>query len=96
MKIKKNFKENHLIMKEEIHIPGIIIEEMNHVQDQDHIQEEKIHQNIDIRIIQIIKKKKNIVNIIITIIEDISIDIIEIIRVKEEVKIDIKMRKKNQ
>ena len=83
-------------MKEEIHIQEIIIEDMIYVQER--IQEERIHQSIDIliQIIQIIKKKKNIVSIIITIIEDINTDTIEIVQVKEEVKIDIKMKKKNQ
>ena len=82
--------------KGEVHIQKIIIESMIPVQD--HIQEKKIHQSINIPIIMMIK---NIVSITTIITEDIDIakDIIKITqlekRVEVEVKIDIKMKKKN-
>ena len=87
-----------MMIKGVVHILKIIIEDMIPVLDQgqDHIQEKKIHQNIDIQIIMMIK---NIVSTNTITIEDINIvkDIIKIIQIekKVEVKIDIKKKKKN-
>ena len=83
-----------MMIKGVVHILKIIIEDMIPVLDQDHIQEKKIHQNIDIQIIMMIK---NIVSTNTITIEDINIvkDIIKIIQIekKVEVKIDIKKKK---
>ena len=87
----KYHRSHHIEEKVEVHIQGIITEDMILVQG--HILEREIHQNINI---QITKMIENIV--IITIIEGIDIvkGIIEIIPVEKEAEIDIKMKKKNQ
>jgi hypothetical protein len=97
MKRKKYLPIIHIEIEGGIHIQEIIIEDKNILlqdQDQDHIQEEEIHQNIGIQNTGIAGKE---VSTIITIIEGIDIveDIIEIIQV-EEVKIDIGKKRKNQ
>ena len=44
------------MIEEKTHIQEIIIEDKIHVRDQDHIQEKEIHQNIDIQIVEKIKR----------------------------------------
>jgi hypothetical protein len=97
MKKKKYLLIIHMKIEEMIHIQEIIIERKNiflQDQDQGHIQEKEIHQNIGIQNTGTAEKE---VSIIITIIEGIDIveDIIEIIQV-EEVNIDIEKKRKNQ
>ena len=97
MKRKNYLPIIHIKIEGGIHIQEIIIEDKNILlrdQDQGHIQEKEVLQNIDIPNTGMTEKE---VNIIITIIEDIDIveDIIETIQV-EEVKIDIEKKRKNQ
>jgi len=92
---KKITIQIHQVMEENIVPIHAIIEEIIPVQGQGHIPNTKIPQDIDI---QIIKKKKRVVSIIIITIVDTDIIkeiMIGTIQVTEEVKIDIKIMKKN-